>query len=279
MRFAHPSHCRPLLIGMDKGRRGRPQGQSTTPLGYLIVTAMRLLGLSYKHIVSESQRLARVNNNPDMRIGKSTIGNIISGSIRQPGTAKLDSLRKILNLSRAEIDAAIGLQSDGHFAGQLEITRTRTHELPLDVVTWHRTIKMPFPREDANLEETQFFEASVRQWANIEVEYVASFYPPHVCYVVIGEEDPNASPLTPTGSRLLVNKLLKEVHPANNLSFYQRELFYVLTPRGFTCAYAEIIPGDKIVLIPHPESGNVREEFNRDEVTIIGQVVGVLYPK
>jgi len=31
-------------------------------------------------------------------------------------------------------------------------------------------------------------------------------------------------------------------------------------------------------LIPHPASGNVREEFHRDEVMIIGQVVGVLYP-
>jgi hypothetical protein len=36
--------------------------------------------------------------------------------------------------------------------------------------------------------------------------------------------------------------------------------------------------GEKIVLIPHPASGNVREEFSRDEITIIGQVVGVLYP-
>jgi hypothetical protein len=36
--------------------------------------------------------------------------------------------------------------------------------------------------------------------------------------------------------------------------------------------------GEKIVLIPHPASGNVREEFHLDEITIIGQVVGVLYP-
>lgn len=264
---------------MDKARRGRPQGQSTTPLGNLIVTAMRLLGLNYKHIVSESGRLARLSNNPDMRIGKSTIGDIINGSIRQPGTAKLDSLQLILNLSRVEIDVALGLQRDGHFAERLEMTRARTHELPRDVVTRRRKMKMPFPREKANFEETQFFDESVRQWANIEVEYLASFYPPHVCYVVVGEEDPNASPLTPAGSRLLVNKLFNEVHPANNLNFHQRELFYVRTPHGFTCVYAEIIQGDKIVLIPHPESGNVREEFNRDEVTIIGQVVGVLYPR
>ncbi len=73
---------------------------------------MKLLGLSYKDIVAESERLARLNNNPDMRIGKSTLGNIISGSIRQPGTAKLDSLRIILNLSRADMDAAIGLQPE-----------------------------------------------------------------------------------------------------------------------------------------------------------------------
>ena len=240
---------------------------------------MRVLGLSYKQIVSESGRLARLSNNRDMRIGKSTIGNIISGSIRQPGTAKLDSLRMILNLSRAEIDVALGLQRDGHFAGQLEMTRARTHEFPLDVVTRRRKIKMPFPREEASLEETHFFEESVQQWANIEVEYLALFYLPHLCYVVVGEEDPNASPLTPVGSRLLVNKLLNEVHPANNLSFHARELFYVLTPHGFTCVYAEISSRDKIVLIPHPESGNVREEFNRDEVTIVGQVVGVLYPR
>jgi hypothetical protein len=242
------------------------------------VTAVRLLGLSYKHIIAESERLARLSNNPHMRIGKSTIGNIISGSIRQPGTAKLDSLRIILSLSQAEIDAAIGLQSEGRFTDRLELRRARTHELSLDVVTQRREIKMPFLTEDANLEQTHFFEESV-EWANIEVEYIASFYLPHLCYVVVGEEDANASPLTPAGSRLLVNKLLTEVGPANNRSFHERELFYVQTPHGFTCVYAEISEWNKILLIPHPESGNVREEFNRDEVTIVGQVVGVLYPK
>lgn len=297
MRFVHPSHCRPPLIGMDqavdkslnskrvrfrlvsgKARRGRPRRQSTTPLGSLIIKKMKLLGLSYKDIVSESERLARVTNNPDLRIGKSTIGSIIGGSIRQPGAVKLDSLRMILNLSQAEIETAMGLQTEGRFAHQLEINRTRTRELPLDVVTRRRKIKMPFLSEDANLEHTHFFEESV-EWANIEVEYLASFYLPHLCYVVVGEGDVNSSPLTPVGSRLLVNTLFNEVPPANNLSFHERELFYVRTPHGFTCVYAEIVGRDRIVLIPHRESGNVREEFNRNEVTIIGQVVGVLYPQ
>jgi hypothetical protein len=267
-----------FLLRSGRAKRGRPRGQSTTPLGNLIVTAMRVLGLSYKDIVSESERLARLQNNSAMRIGKSTVGNIISGSIRQPGPAKLDSLRTILNLSRAEIDAAIGLQPEKHFTELLEMTPARTHEVPLDTVTRHRTIKLSFVRENANLEVTHFFEESVR-WAEIEVEYLGLFYPPHLLYVVVGEEDKNASPLTPRGSRVLVNKLANKVHPADSASFHQRELFYVLTPHGFTCVYVELLPGDKIVLIPHPDSGNVREEFNRDEVEIIGQVVGVLYPR
>ena len=259
-------------------KRGRPQRQTNAPLGQLILKSMKLLRLSYKDIVAASERLARQNNNPDMRVGKSTLGNIISGSIRQPGTAKLDSLRIILNLSRADVDAAIGLQPERRFAEQLEMTRARTHEVPIDAVARHRSIKLPILRDDANLEETQFFEGSLKSWANIEVEYLSSFYPPYLAYVVVGEDDANAAPIAPPGSRLLVNKLLNTVHPAENLSFHERELFYVLTPNGFTCAYAELVAGEKIVLIPHPASGNLREEFHRDEVTIIGQVVGVLYP-
>jgi hypothetical protein len=261
-----------------EAKRGRPQRQTNAPLGNLILTAMKLLGLSYKDVVSESEHLARLNNNPDMRVGKSTLGNIIGGSIRQPGTAKLDSLRIILNLSRADMDAAIGLQPQRRFAEQLEMTRARTHEVPIDAVTRHRKIKVPIVRDNAKLDDTQFFTGSVKRWANIEVEYLSSFYPPYLSYVVVGEDDTNASPIAPPGSRLLVNKLLNKVQPAENLSFHERELFYVLTPNGLTCVYAEIGPGEKIVLIPHPASGNVREEFNRDEVTIIGQVVGVLYP-
>lgn len=259
-------------------KRGRPQRQTTAPLGQLILKTMRLLGLSYKDIVAASERLARQNNNADMRIGKSTLGNIISGSIRQPGTAKLDSLRIILNLSRADVDAAIGLQPERRFAEQLEMTRARTHEVPVDAVARHRTIKLPILREDVNLDETQFFEGSLKRWANIEVEYLSSFYPPYLGYVVVGEDDANAAPIAPPGSRLLVNKLLNNVNPAENSSFHERELFYVLTPNGFTCVYAELVAGEKIVLIPHPASGNLREEFHRDEVMIVGQVVGVLYP-
>ncbi|HJP94162.1 MAG TPA: hypothetical protein VJ875_19545 [Pyrinomonadaceae bacterium] len=262
----------------SKNKRGRPQQQTSAPLGKLIFNAMKLLGLSYKDVVSESERLAKVNDNSDMRIGKSTLGNIISGSIRQPGTAKLDSLRIILNLSHADMDAAIGLQPERRFAEQLEMTRVRTHEVSIDAVTRQRTIKLPILRDDVNLEETQLLGALVKRWANVEVEYLSSVYQPHLCYVVVGEEDHNASPLAPPGSRLLVNKLLNQVLPAENVSFHERELFYVLTPNGFTCVYAELAPGEKIVLIPHPSSGGVREEFKRDEVTIIGQVVGVVYP-
>jgi len=262
-----------------EAKRGRPQRQTTAPLGNLILTAMGLLGLSYKDIVAESERLAKLNNNSDMRIGKSTLGNIISGSIRQPGTAKLDSLRIILNLSRADMEAAIGLQPQRRFTEQLEMSRARTHEVPLDAVARHRRIKLPVVRDDANLEDTQFFEGSLKRWTEIEVEYLGSFYPPYLAYVVVGEDDTNAAPIAPPGSRLLVNKLLTTVQPAENVSFHERELFYVLTPAGLTCVYAENAPGDKIVLIPHPASGNLREEFNRDEVTIIGQVVGVLYPR
>ncbi|HKU72817.1 MAG TPA: hypothetical protein VJR02_02765 [Pyrinomonadaceae bacterium] len=266
-------------LGNAGAKRGRPQRQTSAPLGNLILTAMKLLGLSYKDIVAKSERLAKVHNNSDMRVGKSTLGNIISGSIRQPGTAKLDSLRIILNLSRADMDAAIGLQPERRFIEQLEMSRARTHEVPLDAVARHRRIKVPVVRENANLDDTQFFEGSLKRWAEIEVEYLGSFYPPYLVYVVVGEEDRNASPIAPPGSRLLVNKLLNKVPVAENVSFNERELFYVLTPNGLTCVYAENSPGDKIVLIPHPASGNMREEFNRDEVTIIGQVVGVLYPK
>jgi hypothetical protein len=136
-------------------------------------------------------------------------------------------------------------------------------------------VKLPILRDHADLEATQLLPS---RWAEVEVAYLGSFYPPHLVYVVVGEEDTNAIPIAPPGSRLLVNKLLNEVQPADNVSFYQRELFYVRTPRGFTCMYAETAPGNRIVLIPHPASGNMREEFHRDEVEIIGQVVGVLYP-
>lgn len=259
-------------------KRGRPQRQTTAPLGNLILNAMKLLGLGYKEVVAESERLAKLNHNPDMRIAKSTLGNIISGSIRQPGTAKLDSLRIILNISRAELDAAIGLQPNLHLSEQLELTRARTHEVPIDAVMRHRTVKLPIVRDDVDLDKTQFFEGTIKRWAEIEVEYLNSFYPPYIACVVVGEKDNNASPIAPPGSRLLINKLLNTVHAPGNASFHERELFYVLTPNGFTCVYAEYGPGDKIVLIPHPASGNVREEFHRDEVEIIGQVIGVLYP-
>ena len=255
-------------------KRGRPQRQTASPLGNLILKAMRFLKLSYKDVVIASERLAATNNNPDMRIGKSTLGNIISGSIRQPGTAKLDSLRVILNLSRAEMDAAIGLQPEQRLNEQLGMMRARTHEVPIDAVTRQRSVKLPILRNDTDMEVTQFLPS---RWEDVEVEYLVSYYPPHLAYVVIGEEDSSATPVAPPGSRLLVNKLLNEVHPRDSVSFDQRELFYVRTPKGFTCMYAEIA-GDRIVLIPHPGSGNMREEFHRDEVEIIGQVVGVLYP-
>ena len=260
-------------------KRGRPQGERVSPLGELILRAMKLLNFSYKEIVSESKRLAALNGNPDMRIGKSTLGDIISGSIRQPGTTKLDSLRIILHLSHAEMDAAIGLQPERSFAEQLEMSSVRTHEVTRDAVTRQRLIRVPILRRDASLKESQFLGGLVQHWARVEVEYLGSFYPPYLRYVVVGEDDSYSSPVAPPGTRLLVNTLLTKVRPAENVSYHERELFYVLTPHGLTCSYLEHARGGKIVLVPHPLSGHVREEFKQSEVTIIGQVTGLLFPK
>ena len=166
-----------------EARRGRPQRQTASPLGNLILKAMKLLGLSYKDVVIASEHLAQLNNNPDLRVGKSTLGNIISGSIRQPGTAKLDSLRVILNLSRAEMDEALGLEPERRFNEQLEMPRTRTHEVPIDAVTRQRRVKLPILRDGTDLEATQMLPS---RWADVEVEYLGSFYPPHLTYVVVG---------------------------------------------------------------------------------------------
>src|SRR5262245_14595039 len=220
-----------------EAKRGRPQRHTTARLGNLVLSAMKLLGLSYKDVVSKSERLAELNQNRDMRIGKSTLGNIISGKIRQPGTAKLDSLRIILHISRADMDAAIGLQPERRFAEQLEMTSVRTHEVTRDAVTRHRSIRIPILRSGARLNETQFLEAVVEQWAHVEVEYLSAFSPPYLCYVVVGDEDNFASPVIPPGTRVLVNTSATRVLPANNVSYHEREIFYVLTPRGFTCSY------------------------------------------
>jgi len=261
-----------------RSKRGRPQNDTAAPFGKLILKAMKLLGLSYKDIVTESERLAKVHNNPDMRVAKSTLGNIIGGTIRQPGTAKIDALQIVLNLSREEIDEALGLQPERRFAEQLERTRARTHEVSFDAVARNRKVRMPVIQDDANLDQSQFLDAMVKRWASVEVEYLSSFYPPHYWYVVVGEQDTNASPVAPPGSRLLVNRLLNKIRPAENLSYHERELFYIMTPHGFTCAYLEHALGDKVVMVPHPLSGNVHEEFRQGDIQIIGQVVGVLYP-
>lgn len=262
----------------NRSRRGRPRHEPTSPLGHIILAAMKLLGLSYKDVMRESERLARVGNNPDMRIGKSTLGNIISGSIRQPGSAKLDSLRIILNLSRTEMDVAIGLQPQPRLQEQLKMARTETREISPEAVTRHRQVRIPILRDEAKLSNSQFLDGALKEWASVDVEYLSSLYPPYIAYILIGEQDTNASPIAPPGSRVLVDKLLNKVLPPENVSFHERELFYVLTPRGPTCAYLEDGTNDKIVVVPHPLSGNLREEFPREDVEIVGQVIGVLYP-
>ena len=251
--------------------------QTVSPLGFLIQRAMQLLGLSYQQLVSESKVLAEQNRNSDLRIGKSTLGNIINGSIRQPSTAKLDSLRIILHLTRDEIDLAIGLAPERRLAEQLRIRSRRTYELTGDSVSRHRKITLPVLREDSQLKESQFLSGMVRRWVQLEAEYLGSFYPPHLKYVVMGEHDTHAVPVAPPGTRVLVNTLLTQVRPSENVGFNERELYCVLGPNGITCSYLELTTNGKIILIPHPLSGRMREEFAATDVAVIGQVVGLLF--
>jgi len=265
------------LVSSKQPRKRRVP--TISPLGKLIQDAMKALGLSYQQVVAESKRLATLNNNPDMRIGKSTLGNIISGSIRQPGTAKLDTLRILLHLTRNQLDLAIGLAPQRRFVEQLQTKSFRTHEVTLDAVTRQRTVRIPVLRENADLAISQFVSGIVQRWANAEVEYFSSFYPPYLRYFVIGESDTHASPVAPPGTRVLVNTLVTEVCAAENVSFHERELYCVLTQDGLTCSYLEHGSAGKIVLVPHPLAGHVREEVDEKEITIVGQVMGLLFRK
>src|SRR5262245_57688325 len=170
------SEARPPRI---KNRRANRRTKTVSQLGLLIQNAMELLGLTYGQIVAESNRLAARNGNPDMRIGKSTLGNIISGSIKQPGTAKLDSLQIILHLSRDEIDLAMGLAPDRRLSEQLRMRSERTYELSIDTVTRHQLVTIPILREGVTLKETQFLGAIIERCLDVEVELLSSFYPPY----------------------------------------------------------------------------------------------------
>ena len=139
-------------------------------------------------------------------------------------------------------------------------------------------VKIPVVREDARLNSSQFLNALVHRWSTVEVEYLSSFYPPHLRYVVIGEGDTNAAPVAPPGTRVLVNTLVTEVRPAENISFHEREMYCILTRLGLTCGYLERGPNDRLTLVPHPLSGNVREELDGD-VCVMGLVVGILLRK
>jgi hypothetical protein len=260
------------------GRRRIKRAASISPLGKLIQEAIQRLGLSYQQVVSESNRLASVNNNREMRIGKSTLGNIINGTIRQPSTAKLDTLRILLHLTRDQVDIAVGLAPERRFIEQLKLKATRTHEITHDSITRHRTIKIPIIREDANLATTQFLNAAIQRWTTLEVEYLTSFFPPYLRYFVIGDGDTHASPIAPPGTRVLVNTLVTEIRPAENISFHERELYCVLTHAGLTCSFLERGSAGRTILVPHPLSGGVREEVNSHDLKIVGMVVGILEP-
>jgi hypothetical protein len=270
----------PQLLQNERRAASRriKRAASISPLGQLIQEAIQRLGLSYQQVVSESNRLASVNNNREMRIGKSTLGNIINGTIRQPSTAKLDTLRILLHLTRDQVDVAVGLAPELRFFEQLKLKATRTHEISQDSVTRHRTIKIPIMRDDANLATTQFLNATVQRWATLEVEYLSSFFPPYLHYFVIGDSDTHASPIAPPGTRVLVNILLTEIRQAENISFHERELYCVLTQAGLTCSFLEKGPAGKTILVPHPLSGGVREEVNSHDLKIVGMVVGILEP-
>jgi transcriptional regulator with XRE-family HTH domain len=259
-------------------RRGRPQGNTASRLGILILQAMKLHHLNYEGVVEESEILARLNSNEDLRIGRSTLGNIVSGRIRQPSAAKLESLAKILQLSRNDVDVAIGLAPAQRLNEQLGRRRSQTHEIDSESITRRRLVRVPILKSDIQLNESQFLNALVDHWVRVDTGYLASLYPPNIKYFVIGESDRFRSPVLPGGTRVLVNTHSTSVPAFEHVRFHLSELFCVKTHRGLTCCYLEHAANNRIALVPHPMSGHFREEYAATDVTIVGQVIGILAP-
>lgn len=230
------------------------------------------LGLTTRDIAEFSHKIAEANGLPEFAISTAWLTQI-ENSESVPSVFKLYSLSVIYRIRFSDLLALYGvdLANIGRDAAGIGLPR----QTGLYKTQIFQSDGVGTSAHDSARATTSLLDNLDGSGGYIPALVLRQLDLKNFVYGFIGTEDDFLSPLVRPGSFVQIDPRQNAIPPTIWRTEFDRPIYFVSTPDRYVSAWCEIA-GDDILLLPHPLSNaNVLKYKYRNEIEIVGRVVGV----
>lgn len=232
------------------------------------------LGLKYRDVREASQRIAKNRGNPEFTVGLSRLADIENkGTI--PSIYRLYSLCAVYGLNLGTV-----LDWYGADPGDLPLESSKLALHATRPLEFQPTDQIPaeFPiesNEEFERTKTSYITQEPRRWGKLPLSLVRALDPKRHSYALIGTEDWSMYPLIAPGAFVQIDDTKRKIVNHGWTQDFERPIYFLEARRGYLCRWCVEKEGF-LIAQPHSSSQELPEILRlRDEVEVIGQVVGV----
>ena len=232
------------------------------------------LGLRYRDVTQAANNIAKRRKSSDFAIGLSRLADIENRGV-MPSLHRLYSLCAIyridfeealewygIPLSQIWADATTAQPPNTHLIGLHESKLSSVH-LPLQID----------PGIDFN--KTQFLNRIVQRWGRVPLLMLGALNFEKARYGMIGWDDRRMAPLLRPGAIVQIDTQRRVIENSGWTNEFERPIYFIEMRSGYACCWCSR-SGDQLILQPHHGSPDLPEILSfRQDVDIVGQVVGV----
>jgi len=236
------------------------------------------LGLRYRDVEEQSQRIADRHKNNEYVIALSRLADIENrGTV--PTIFKLYSLCCIYRQDLGEVMRWYGVNPALLPSEAMLLGHEQTHPADFQPVGDEGGLSgdlvVPMTLDPGfDLHKTAFVSRLIQKWGTLPLMQLRGLDVPTHRYGYIGLDDNSMAPLLLPGAFVLIDESARRVAESGWSSEFTRPIYFLELREGWRVAWCSLV-GEHIILQPHPSSGRHVEVYPAQTVDVVGQVVGV----
>lgn len=242
--------------------------------GQKLRRARERLNLRVRDVEQASQRIAEKYGNLEFTVLINRISEIENKGV-VPSVYKLYSLCAIYRLDFAEALEWYGINLASLPADALFAEISRTHMVGFEASPLGE-IQAPLSLDPGiDVRRTTYISRMIQRWGKLSLMFLAGLDPREQRYGFIGADDWFMYPLLQPGSFVVIDETRRRIQNDGWTNEFDRPIYFLEHRSGYLCGWCSQ-RDDKLVLVPHPASGESPLIFTMpSDIDVIGQVVGV----
>jgi hypothetical protein len=225
-------------------------------------------GLTLQRVEQLGAQIAAALNNQEFAIPMSRLSHIETKGV-VPSIYRVHSLARIYRLTPETILEWYGID-------QPVLDKTRLEESPrgrFALFSSPRQVQVPVAVDPSfDLRFSSEIGRMIESWGDVPFSLLSRFRTRQYIYAYVGSEDRMMSPLLPPGSFVQIDPSRRAVKSSAWRNEYERPIYAIDSRRGLYLCWCSVVDR-KMVLQPHPLSGEDVKIFSLDEIEVVGQVL------